>query len=97
MATKAKETEKAVEAEAPKSVGRAPSAETLEFRKIIKRMAFRKNGVTNIDLAAELGVTTLKASALANQLLASGDIEVVKDETNGRVTYVKAAKAVETA
>ena len=93
MATKKAEVVEKVEA--PKAVGRAPSPETIEFRKTLKKLASRKNGVTNIEAAAEMGVTTLKASALANQLIAAGEIEAMKGE-NGRVTYFK-AKVLEAA
>ena len=75
-----------------KKPGREASPETLEMRKSLKKLASRKSGVTNIELATELGITTLKASAIANQLLATGEIEAQKSE-NGRVTYFKAAKA----
>lgn len=92
MATK----EKSVKPEAPKALGRAPSPETLEFRKQLKKLASRKNGVTNIEAATELGITTLKASALAMQLVAVGELEASKSE-NGRVTYVKAVKVLEAA
>jgi hypothetical protein len=92
MATK----EKAVKAETPKAVGRAPSPETVEFRKLLKKLAARKNGVTNIEAATELGLTTLKTSALAMQLVAVGELESSKGE-NGRVTYTKAAKVLEAA
>ncbi len=89
-------TKKTESAEVTKAVGRAPSPETLEFRKALKKLAARKNGVTNIDAATELGITTLKASAIANQLIAAGEIEASKGE-NGRVTYQKAAKTLEEA
>ena len=92
MATK----EKAVKAETPKALGRVPSSETLEFRKQLKKLAARKNGVTNIEAATELGISTLKASALAMSLVAAGELEVSKGE-NGRVTYLKAVKVLEAA
>jgi hypothetical protein len=94
MATKKADTTETTEA--PKAVGRAPSIETLEFRKQLKKLASRKAGVTNIEAATEMGVTTLKASALANSLIAAGEIEAKKGE-NGRVTYFKAAKVLEAA
>jgi hypothetical protein len=79
-----------------KSVGRAPSPETIEYRKTIKKMAARKNGVTNIELAAELGLTTLRTSALATAMVNAGELKATKAE-NGRVTYTKAAKVLEAA
>lgn len=79
-----------------KSVGRAPSAETIEFRKTIKKMASRKSGATNIELAQELGITTLRTSALATAMVNAGELEAVKAE-NGRVTYFKATKVLEAA
>lgn len=70
--------------------GRQPSEETQEARKILMRLAKRKDGVTNIDLAGELETTTLKTSSLARPLVLSGAITAEKGE-NGRVTYRVAA------
>lgn len=86
-ATKAAAAEK--ETASDSRPGRQPKPETVEMLGKLTKLAARKNGVTNIDAAAELGVTTLKASVLGRRLADQGVLNMVKDD-NGRVTYQKA-------
>ncbi len=82
--------EEAKESKVKAGTGRPASEETLEMLKTLERLSKRKNGVTNVELAAELNITTARASALARQLLNKGTISMEKNES-GRVTYMKAA------
>lgn len=67
--------------------GRPASKETIDQRKKILRVA--KNGITNVDLAEKLGVTTAKSQSLAKPLVNKGLLEVERDGT--RVLYRTAA------
>lgn len=91
MATKKKAAAKkkvaVKKAKGGEKVGRAANPETAELRAKLKRMAGRKDGVSNIDAATELGITTLRCSALAKQLADAGEIKTAKAD-NGRVTHV---------
>ena len=69
--------------------GRQPKPETIELLDKMTKLAGRKGGISNIEVAGELGVTTLKASTLGRRLVARGALSMVKDE-NGRVSYARA-------
>ena len=86
---KAPATKKAEAAPATKP-GRQANPETVELLDKLTKMASRKTGASNIEVAQELGVTTLKASALGRRLVDKGVLVMAKGE-NGRVTYQKAA------
>jgi hypothetical protein len=80
----------AVEAEvATRGPGREASEETKALMAKLTKLASRKNGITNIEAAAELGITTLKCSNLGHRAVAAGTLAMEKGET-GRVTYTKA-------
>jgi len=67
--------------------GRPASTETINMRKKILR--FAKKGISNIDLAEKLEVTTGKSQALAKPLIEKGLLEVKRD--GGKVLYKTAA------
>lgn len=63
--------------------GRPASPETLAQRKQILRLA--KKPISNVELAAKLGVTTAKSQSLAKPLVAKGLLTAERGV--GRVTY----------
>jgi hypothetical protein len=67
--------------------GRPITAETVEARKRILQMGKRKDGVTNIEMAQELEVTTATSQSLARPLVVAGQLKMFKSKENGRVIY----------
>jgi hypothetical protein len=90
MAAKKKAVPKKTAAKkaAPKS-GRRPGSESVELLTKLKKLASRKDGVANIEAAGELGVTTLKCSALVARLVREGSVKTKKAD-NGRITIFAA-------
>jgi len=86
MATK-KEKMETVEGH---GAGRRPMEATVEAMNKLKKLAARKNGISNIEAAGELGMTTLRTSSLAARMVKQNLIAAQKGE-NGRVTYTKVA------
>lgn len=79
---------KAEATEAPKPMGRKPSPEVEALMNRIVKLSARKGGISNIELATELEITTLQASALSRRLIKQERMTADKAE-NGRVTYNK--------
>jgi hypothetical protein len=69
------------------STGRPISEDTAEARKKILKLGGRKDGITNIDLAQELEVTTAASQSLARPLVQTGQLKMFKSKENGRVIY----------
>jgi predicted HTH transcriptional regulator len=67
--------------------GRPVSAETTEARKKILQLGKRKDGITNIELAQELDVSTAVSQSLARPLVAGNQLKMFKSKENGRVIY----------
>lgn len=67
--------------------GRPISAETQEARKKILSLGKRKDGVTNIEMAEALEVTTASSQSLARPLVQAGQLKMFKSKENGRVIY----------
>lgn len=67
--------------------GRPISAETLEARKKILQLGKRKDGITNIELAQELDISTAASQSLARPLVISKQLRMFKSKENGRVIY----------
>ncbi len=69
------------------SQGRPASTETQELRARALKLAKRKNGIANIELAGELGVKTAQSQAILRPLVAAGTVKLVKDKETKRVVY----------
>lgn len=67
--------------------GRPPSEKTLDARKRILQFGRRQDGITNIELAQQLEVTTAASQSLARPLVAAGRLKLIKDKENGRIVY----------
>lgn len=93
--TEVTETKKKVKAKKPKAEkkasngtkGRPISSETVEARKKILKLGSRKDGVTNIEMAEALEVTTAASQSLARPLVQGGQLKLYKSKENGRVIY----------
>lgn len=88
------EPKKKVKAKKPKAekkakgpTGRPVSEETAEARKKILQLGKRKDGVTNIEMAEALEVTTAASQSLARPLVVAGQLKMFKSKENGRVIY----------
>lgn len=84
---KGKAKAKKVKAEKKGATGRPVSPETVEHRKKILQLGKRKDGVTNIEMAEALEVTTAASQSLARPLVQSGQLKMYKSKENGRVQY----------
>jgi predicted HTH transcriptional regulator len=86
---KAKAKTKAAKVKKEKSgvTGRPISAETQEARKKILSLGKRKDGVTNIEMAEALEVSTAASQSLARPLVQNGQLQMLKSKENGRIIY----------
>jgi predicted ArsR family transcriptional regulator len=67
--------------------GRPVSEATTEARKKILSLGKRKDGVTNIEMAEALDVSTAASQSLAKPLVLGGQLKMFKSKENGRVIY----------
>lgn len=84
---KAKVKKPKAEKKAKGTTGRPISEKTIEARKKILSLGKRKDGVTNIEMAAALEVKTAASQSLARPLVISGQLKMLKSKENGRVQY----------
>lgn len=87
-------------AEAPKTLppgsspgpGRKPSPETVEIRKKIIEMTRKKPGITSPEIAERLEIGTLSLAQIANRLVKTGEIKMVKLRSGVRTYYLPDAE-----